>query len=142
MPPAGGSITISTISDLDSVSILISDTGSGIEKDHLHKLGNPFELGENQYGRARPNSGQGSGLGLALSKSLMELQDGLLALSSKPQKGTIACATFPRRAGAIVRLPQMMRQNAHILTRHHHGASSPQPQKSSRRNAKAPQAAE
>jgi len=107
-----GNVRLTTEADLDGVSILIADTGRGIDKDHLTKLGNPFELGNDQASRAP----HGSGLGLALSKSLMEMQGGILALSSEPGKGTIACATFPRREGARIRLPQFMRSNAHILT--------------------------
>ncbi len=115
--PEGGSVTLTTEADLDGVSIIISDTGRGIEKDLLQKLGSPFELGDEQASRARSNTGLGgSGLGLALSKSLMEMQGGILAISSEPGKGTIACATFPRREGANIRLPQFIRKSAHLLT--------------------------
>ena len=130
-----GRVTLTTEADLDCVSILITDTGCGIEKDLLNKLGSPFELGDEQSLRARSNAGlngsglngsglNGSGLGLALSKSLMEMQGGILALSSEPGKGTIACATFPRREGAKIRLPQFIRKDAHILTK----ASEPKKQ--------------
>ena len=61
-------------------------------------------------------TGGTSGLGLALSKSLMEMQGGILALASQPGKGTVACAAFPRRKDANVRLPQFMRAEAHVLT--------------------------
>lgn len=108
----GGSVKLVTEADLDSVSILIIDTGTGIAPDHLTKLGNPFEMGETEFAKSR----QGSGLGLALSKSLMEMQGGLLALASQSGKGTIACATFPRRDGAKVRLPQSIRKDAYLLT--------------------------
>ncbi len=108
----GGNVTLSTQSNLDSVSIIITDTGTGIEKDKLQKLGSPFEMGEQHFAKNK----KGSGLGLALSKSLMELQDGILAIVSKPGKGTIACATFPRREGAKINLPEFIRKDAHILT--------------------------
>ncbi len=59
---------------------------------------------------------QASGLGLALSKSLMELQGGILAIASQEAGGTVACAAFPRRRDARVRLPQFVRDEAHVLT--------------------------
>ncbi|MEL7016328.1 MAG: histidine kinase dimerization/phospho-acceptor domain-containing protein [Pseudomonadota bacterium] len=107
-----GKVALVTEADLDCVSVMIIDSGPGIERSHLVKLGSPFELGQNQFTGAR----DGSGLGLALSKSLMELQGGLLALASTPGKGTTACATFPRRDGAPVRLPSFLRDEAHLLT--------------------------
>jgi two-component system cell cycle sensor histidine kinase PleC len=55
-------------------------------------------------------------LGLALSKSLMEMQGGILAIASQPGRGTVACASFPRRRDARVRLPQFVRDEAHVLT--------------------------
>ena len=110
--PEGGAVTLTTDADLDCVSVLIIDNGPGIERADLEKLGSPFEVTHRHFARAR----HGSGLGLALSKSLMELQGGLLAIASQPTKGTIACATFPRRESARVRLPSFMRENAHILT--------------------------
>ncbi|MEO1706788.1 MAG: histidine kinase dimerization/phospho-acceptor domain-containing protein [Pseudomonadota bacterium] len=110
-----GKVALVTEADLDCVSVMIIDSGPGIERTHLVKLGSPFELGQNQFTGAR----DGSGLGLALSKSLMELQGGLLALASTPGQGTTACATFPRRDGAPVRLPSFLREEAHLLTRPH-----------------------
>jgi len=121
----GGSVTLSAQADLDCVSVLVIDTGSGIDKDRLERLGAPFEMGvHSHYSRSR----HGSGLGLALSKSLMELQGGLLALASQPGRGTIACATFPRRDGAPVRIPQAIRDEAHLLTSRSRRDGGPAPE--------------
>ncbi|MBT8473391.1 MAG: PAS domain-containing sensor histidine kinase [Marinicaulis sp.] len=110
--PNGGEIALTAEADLDGVTIIVADSGAGIERAHLKKLGAPFELAENHFAKSR----DGSGLGLALSKSLVEMQGGILALASQPGKGTVACATFPRRKDAKVRLPQFVRKEAHILT--------------------------
>jgi len=110
--PKGGEVTLTAEADLDGVTIIVVDSGCGIERTQLKKLGAPFELVEDHSSASRT----GSGLGLALSKSLMELQGGLLALASQPNKGTVACATFPRRKGAKVHLPPFIRNEAHILT--------------------------
>ena len=117
--PAGGEVTLTAEADLDSVTIIIADSGTGIERALLKKLGAPFALGENHFSRAR----NGTGLGLALSKSLMDMQGGILALASQTGRGTVACASFPRRPDAKVRLPQFVRKEAHILT----GADNPAP---------------
>ncbi len=108
----GGEVTLTAEADLDSVTLIVADSGAGIERAHLEKLGSPFELTESHTSKTR----DGSGLGLALSKSLMELQGGILAIASQPGKGTVACATFPRRQNANVRLPQFIRDDAHLLT--------------------------
>ena len=110
--PRGGEVTLTAEADLDGVTVIIADSGTGIDRAKLTKLGAPFELTESHFSR----TGSGSGIGLALSKSLMDMQGGILALASQPGKGTVACATFPRRKEAKVRLPQFMRKEAHILT--------------------------
>ncbi len=110
--PAGGEVTLTAEADLDGVTVIVADNGSGIAKENLVRLGAPFELVEDHFSKTR----KGSGLGLALSKSLMELQGGVLAIASQEGRGTIACAAFPRRRDARVRLPQFVRNEAHVLT--------------------------
>ncbi len=110
--PQGGEVALTVEADLDSVAVIVADTGVGIDKERLTDLGEPFQLVENQFAKSR----RGSGLGLALSRALMELQGGVLALASQKRKGTVACAVFPRRKEAGVRLPKFMRDEAHILT--------------------------
>jgi len=128
---SGGEVTLTAEADLDGVTIIVADSGAGIAPEQLTKLGQPFERVENHFSR----SSRGSGLGLALSKSLMELQGGILAIASQPGKGTVACASFPRRKDAHVRLPQFIRDEAHVLT----GAEPPAESSAERR---APEAAE
>ncbi|MHA7873571.1 MAG: sensor histidine kinase, partial [Hyphococcus sp.] len=109
--PKGGEVTLTAEADLDGVTVIVADSGVGIDRVQMKKLGAPFELAESHFAKSR----DGSGLGLALSKSLMELQGGVLALASQPGKGTVACATFPRRQDAKVRLPQFVRKEAFYL---------------------------
>lgn len=110
--PTGGEVTLTAEADLDGVTIIVADNGAGIARENLPRLGAPFELVEDHFSKTR----RGSGLGLALSKSLMELQGGILAIASQEGRGTVACATFPRRREARVRLPQFIREDAHVLT--------------------------
>lgn len=67
------------------LSFEISDTGIGIEKDHLKNLTNPFYQVESSSTRAY----QGTGLGLAIAKKIIELMGGELKIDSKPGKGSV-----------------------------------------------------
>lgn len=120
--PSGGEVTLTAEADLDGVTVIVADNGAGIARENLVRLGAPFELVEDHFSKTR----KGSGLGLALSKSLMEMQGGLLAIASSEGRGTVACAAFPRRRDARVRLPQFVRDEAHVLTAQtsSHAASS------------------
>ena len=109
----GGSVSVTAQADLDSITVLIADTGIGIPGEHMKKLGEPFELIEDHFAKSR----RGSGLGLALSKSLMELQSGVLAIASEPARGTVAAFTLPRRQGVTVTAPALLGSRAQILTR-------------------------
>jgi signal transduction histidine kinase len=69
----------------------ISDTGSGIEPADIPRVFDPFA----GLGRLQEAGGGGTGLGLPLCKSLMELHGGTIALASQPGKGTTVTASFP-----------------------------------------------
>ena len=73
------------------VRIAIADTGIGIPKEALAKLGRPFEQVESQLTKSH----QGSGLGLAIAKSLTELHGGTLQIRSTPGKGTLVLLRLP-----------------------------------------------
>ncbi|ADM09688.1 non-motile and phage-resistance protein [Parvularcula bermudensis HTCC2503] len=111
--PQGGAVTVTTLVDLTTVTILIADTGIGMTPEQLEKLGQPFELADDHFSRAS----RGTGLGLALSKSLMEAQNGLLAVTSEPRRGTVAAICLPRGADSMVSLPSLLEGRARILTR-------------------------
>jgi len=69
----------------------IADTGIGIAKDALAKLGRPFEQVESQLTKSH----QGSGLGLAIAKSLVELHGGRMRIRSTLGKGTMVVVRLP-----------------------------------------------
>jgi two-component system cell cycle sensor histidine kinase PleC len=89
--PRGGSISIDARREDGRVRVSVADTGIGISEEDLARLARPFEQAESQLVKTQ----QGSGLGLALTKSLIELQGGVLELSSEPGVGTIASFTLP-----------------------------------------------
>ncbi|MHB8529469.1 MAG: sensor histidine kinase [Caulobacteraceae bacterium] len=77
----------------ESVTVSVADTGIGIPSEDLARLARPFEQVENR----NPKSSQGTGLGLALCKSLIEMHGGLFTIDSRPGEGVSARFTLPMR---------------------------------------------
>ena len=103
--PRGGRVSIRAAlapaadggGDDDRVRIEVVDTGIGITREDLARLVQPFEQIESQGSK----STQGTGLGLALTKSLVEMHGGVFVLASEGP-GAGACASFVipvRRSG-------------------------------------------
>jgi two-component system cell cycle sensor histidine kinase PleC len=104
--PRGGRITIRAEGRHDPlgerVRISVQDTGIGIAQDDLARLAKPFEQVENQHSKTT----QGSGLGLALTKSLVEMHGGSLDMQSAPGEGTMVSFSLPiRQSGAVRTAP-------------------------------------
>jgi two-component system cell cycle sensor histidine kinase PleC len=97
--PDGGAVTVHGRVRGGMVTIAIDDTGIGIPKDALHKLGRPFEQVESQLTKRY----QGSGLGLAIAKSLTELHGGAMRIHSRLGKGTTVVVRLPLEAKALQR---------------------------------------
>src|SRR5512135_57801 len=89
--PAGGRITVRGRATDHCITLAIADTGIGIAKDALTRLGRPFEQVESQLTKSH----QGSGLGLAISKSLIELHGGRMRIRSALGKGTLVVVRLP-----------------------------------------------
>ncbi|MEI7932038.1 MAG: ATP-binding protein, partial [Alphaproteobacteria bacterium] len=95
--PKGGKVTVSAAVLTNSISerlkVSVTDTGIGIAPDELSRLAQPFEQIESQHSKTQ----QGTGLGLALSKSLIEMHGGVLEMESEPGVGTTVSFTIPFR---------------------------------------------
>ncbi len=90
--PDGGSVTVEAACDANGdVTICVRDTGIGIAADQLAMVFEPFQQIESSMSRKY----QGTGLGLSLVKSLMELHGGSVRIESKLQTGTAIFITFP-----------------------------------------------
>ncbi|HUD51503.1 PAS domain-containing sensor histidine kinase [Parvibaculum sp.] len=89
--PAGGTITMHGGAEAGFVSIAVEDTGIGIPAHALPKIGRPFEQVESQHSKKH----KGTGLGLALSRSLVELHGGTLTIASTEGVGTRVTFTLP-----------------------------------------------
>jgi two-component system, cell cycle sensor histidine kinase PleC len=92
--PEGGRIKVYGRVAADNIMIAIEDTGIGIPKDALARLGRPFEQVESQLTKRH----QGSGLGLAIAKSLVELHGGSMQIRSTVKVGTTVTVRLPRAA--------------------------------------------
>ena len=99
--PRGGRITVGADRRPDPlgerVRIKVHDTGIGIAPNDLARLARPFEQIEGQHAKTQ----QGTGLGLALTKALVEMHGGLLDLRSTPGQGTIAAFSLPVRQTGV-----------------------------------------
>ncbi|HEY0328036.1 MAG TPA: ATP-binding protein [Rhodopseudomonas sp.] len=92
--PDGGRVTVRGRVFEDSIVLLIADTGIGIAKQSLRRLGQPFEQVESQLTKTY----HGSGLGLAIAKSLANLHGGSMRLRSQLGAGTVVRVMLPRDA--------------------------------------------
>jgi two-component system cell cycle sensor histidine kinase PleC len=84
-------VTITVTVDGDQARIVVADTGIGIPAWALPRLGRPFEQVDNVLQRKKP----GSGLGLALSRSLAEMMGGTIVIESTEGKGTQVTLSLP-----------------------------------------------
>lgn len=91
--PAGGSITVATRDAPDGgLAIQVVDTGMGIEPEHLPHIFGAFDQGD----RAVTRAFGGLGLGLSISRGLMELHGGSLTADSPGRgQGSTFIARFP-----------------------------------------------
>ena len=92
--PRGGEVRISTRLCEKGVEIKVQDTGIGISKPDLERLGKPFEQAEGAMTRGK----EGTGLGLALVKSLAAVHGGEAVLESALGSGTSVTVRLPYAA--------------------------------------------
>jgi len=99
--PEDGHIVVAlSREDEDRLRVAVTDTGIGIAAEDLTRLARPFEQVEGQHSKTT----QGTGLGLALTKSLIELHGGTLSIESEPGRGTTVSFDLPiRRPGQPVK---------------------------------------
>lgn len=84
-PP--GKISISTTADVESVTIVITDTGCGIPDEALKKIFDP--------GFTTKGVGVGTGLGLSITYQIIEDHSGTITADSQPGSGTTFRITLP-----------------------------------------------
>ncbi len=89
--PRGGSVILRAEQAGEFARLTVRDTGIGISREDLSRLARPFEQVETQHAKTQ----QGTGLGLALTRSLIEMHGGRFELSSEPGLGTTATVALP-----------------------------------------------
>jgi signal transduction histidine kinase len=80
------------ISDLDHVSVRISDSGEGIPKEHLDQIFNRYFKGRSE---SNPN---GTGLGLSIAQKIVHLHGGEISVKSQLNVGSTFVFTLPKAA--------------------------------------------
>jgi two-component system cell cycle sensor histidine kinase PleC len=90
--PGGGSVSVEASLKGGQIELAVHDTGVGIPAQELPRIVKPFE----RIGMARA-AGQkgGTGLGLAVSKALVEMHGGTLTIESELNKGTTVRFSLP-----------------------------------------------
>jgi two-component system sensor histidine kinase HydH len=83
----GGRVTIATRRTGDLVEVTVTDTGSGIEPERLSAIFDDFVTTKRR----------GLGLGLAISKRIVEQLDGTITVASEIGRGTAFTLAFPAR---------------------------------------------
>jgi two-component system, NtrC family, sensor kinase len=91
--PSGGMVEVRTAAHNGSVEVEITDTGSGIPRENLHRIFDPFFTTK--------SSGRGTGLGLSVSYGIVKEHAGKVDVRSTPGKGTSFRLEFPVARKAV-----------------------------------------
>jgi two-component system, NtrC family, sensor kinase len=87
----GGTLNVATLNG-EFVSVRVSDTGSGISQEHIHRIYDPFFTT-----KTSPAEGQnrGTGLGLSVTYGIIQEHAGNIRVESRPGEGTTFTLDFP-----------------------------------------------
>ncbi len=87
-----GFVEVATAADENAVTLTVSDSGVGIAAEDLELIFDKFE----QAGKPPASGRKGSGLGLTISRKLVELHGGNISVRSAPGKGSTFTVKLPR----------------------------------------------
>jgi signal transduction histidine kinase len=87
--PADGTIRMEARQGSGGLELVVEDSGDGIAPDNLDQVFEPFWRGD------AARSGNGSGLGLALAKRIVESLGGQIRVQSKPAQGSRFAVVLP-----------------------------------------------
>lgn len=105
-----GKIVISATIVDDHVRVQVVDTGQGIPAEHLEHIFEPLIQAGQDASRYR----QGAGLGLSISRQLIELMGGSLYVSSQPMVGTTFSFTLPLASEEEIQATQTLVAHGHF----------------------------
>jgi two-component system, NtrC family, sensor kinase len=92
----GGTLRIAT-SNGEGVSVTVSDTGSGIAPEHIHRIYDPFFTTKT----AREGQPRGTGLGLSVTYGIIQEHAGKIRVESRAGEGTTFYLDFPLMRKAV-----------------------------------------
>ena len=90
--PDGGRVAIRTRRAGNQIILYVEDNGIGIPRSALEQVTKPFEVIENHFNKTY----KGSGLGMAIAKSLIEMHGGSMRVRSIVGSGTIVRIALPQ----------------------------------------------
>jgi signal transduction histidine kinase len=90
--PSGGAVDVTLDSTAEGAEVRVVDTGVGIDPDELPMVFERFYRGA----QAHESRAAGSGLGLSIVRSIVEMHNGRVAISSTPGIGTQVSVALPR----------------------------------------------
>jgi two-component system cell cycle sensor histidine kinase PleC len=91
--PENGKVSVNLIPKKSGIIVKVTDSGIGISQENIDRLAKPFEQVVDQSTKHK----EGTGLGLALSKSLIELHGGNFKIESTLGQGTTVIFSLPNR---------------------------------------------
>jgi len=92
--PAGGDVVVRVVAEGDDAVIMVVDHGPGVDDDEVERLFERFHRGTASQSSDAP----GVGLGLAISRALVERQGGRIAVTSTPGGGATFSVRLPLAA--------------------------------------------
>jgi two-component system, NtrC family, sensor kinase len=95
--PGGGKLRVATMNG-ESVSVCVSDSGSGIAPEHIQRIYDPFFTTKNAPREGQP---RGTGLGLSVSYGIIQEHAGKIRVESHPGAGTTFILDFPLSKKAV-----------------------------------------
>jgi len=95
--PGGGILRVTTLNG-DSVSVSISDTGTGIAPEHIQRIYDPFFTTKTSSGEGQA---RGTGLGLSVTYGIIQEHAGKIRVESHPGSGTTFTLDFPLSRKAV-----------------------------------------
>jgi len=89
--PEGGCATVAVYRDQSAACVDVRDTGGGVPPEHLEHIFDRFYRADS----ARSRASGGAGLGLAISRAIVEAHRGTVSVSNAPGGGAIFCVRLP-----------------------------------------------
>jgi two-component system cell cycle sensor histidine kinase PleC len=90
-PEGGRIVVVATSESVRDLTVAVADTGIGMTPEQIQQALKPFAQVQSAYNRHQ----EGTGLGLTITKALVELHGGRLVISSTPDVGTMVAFTLP-----------------------------------------------